>query len=194
MDRQRNDLNRETRFTFFFGRAALAWAYVEHTMFDWFTELTGLKEEMARSIFFSASSYRARSQMLRAVLQTPPDGVDERDAACLQALIKRADAYSQTRNNIAHGFSRRSSDEIERIVVAQARGTPESEIDTNQLMHVANNFADLSELFLDALVGYIGKTNPEWVREGTQYRYERVQERLNKLPVDPRKHEAAGNG
>lgn len=89
-----------------YGIAMAQWAYVELRLSQWFEELTGMSEDMARTIFFSARSFQGRSDMVDAAIRETErlELLHEPTRELLELAITKAVAYSGTRNAMAHGL------------------------------------------------------------------------------------------
>lgn len=89
----------------------MGWSYVEHRLFLWFWQLSGMSEKAARAVFFSAKAFRSRSEMLQALVRSGsfPRKITklityEASILYLKDALAKADTYSQFRNLLAHGL------------------------------------------------------------------------------------------
>jgi hypothetical protein len=78
-----------------------AWGRLEGALFDWFMWVTKMEEQIARAIYFSATSFNGRREMLQAV--PPLSSLDEPTEAFVKAAIKKAGQYASFRNRVTHG-------------------------------------------------------------------------------------------
>jgi hypothetical protein len=85
-----------------FGRLIAEWSAIERAFYTWFASVSGMKEGMARSIFYSGKSFNSRADMLEAAFgnqsNMPPLDLD-----FIKASLKKARAYSAFRNSVVHG-------------------------------------------------------------------------------------------
>lgn len=85
-----------------FGEAMAAWSLLEHALAQIFRNATGLTQKKANRIFFSVRTFGNRADLLAGALsayRAPRPVVD-----LLQAILKKANGYSGTRNKLAHNF------------------------------------------------------------------------------------------
>ena len=84
-----------------FGRALSEWSHVEEGLVEWFWACTKLDLGIATAVYYSANSFIARRDMLIAAIPFSP--FDEKTRQGIRLCAKRARAYSEFRNRIAHG-------------------------------------------------------------------------------------------
>lgn len=84
-----------------YGKVLAAWSHVEMMMFSLFNRLTGMEEETARAVFYSARSFTGRADMFAAIISTLEVSPAYRE--CLKKLLKVAREYSSFRNRVVHG-------------------------------------------------------------------------------------------
>jgi hypothetical protein len=103
----RDELQQRASFEFLhrYGYAMACWARVEQSMYHWFALLTGMSDEMSRSIFYSARGFIARAEMLEAAIGTDKKRTPAQ-ISFIKAAVKKARAYSIFRNTVAHGEPR----------------------------------------------------------------------------------------
>ncbi|MBR0768477.1 hypothetical protein JQ590_09540 [Bradyrhizobium diazoefficiens] len=84
-----------------FGKAMAAWARIEMGFYGWFEHVTGLDLRQAKPIYYSATSFKSRLDLIRAAM----DGVivDETEVIFLQEAFKLAQRCNSFRNKLAHG-------------------------------------------------------------------------------------------
>jgi hypothetical protein len=107
-----------TEFHFVYGCVLAAWGNVERGLFFWFAALTGMREDMARAIFYSSRSFNGRAEMLEAAIsvreqraeraekhnETPEKaGPKPIDIQLIKQALRRAWKYSEFRNSVTHG-------------------------------------------------------------------------------------------
>jgi hypothetical protein len=94
----------ENSFLQEFGRAFLAWAYIEDALCRWYGELEEKDEASARKIFFGKNNgFDKRSRLLRTTLQDKCKNAEPWQTL-LDAALRKADAYRPFRNTLAHGL------------------------------------------------------------------------------------------
>ena len=93
---------RATRDEFYktIGEAMAAWSAVEDGLFEWFKRCTGMQEQLARVVFYSARSFEGRRDMLEAAIPFSP--TDEKTRTAIRKCMLRAGQYAAFRNRIAH--------------------------------------------------------------------------------------------
>ena len=116
-----------------FGSALTQWARVEERVGNWFWYSTGLSEEMARAIFYSARNFNARADMLEAALRHAE--IETRGAKeFIKSAIHKAVSYSSFRNVLAHGEptfdAQATSPTFKQILLLQGKHTPPKAIET----------------------------------------------------------------
>jgi hypothetical protein len=84
-----------------FGITMAAWAMVEDGLCDWFKLCTGLHEQFARAVFYSARSFAGRRDMLVAAIRF--SSCNEKTQTGIRLCVKYARKYSEFRNRIGHG-------------------------------------------------------------------------------------------
>ena len=77
-----------------------AWSTVEDGLFEWFKRCTGMHEQLARAVFYSAKSFEGRRDMLNSAI--PFSSCDEKTREGIRKCVLRASQYVAFRNRIAH--------------------------------------------------------------------------------------------
>ena len=85
-----------------FGRLIAEWSAIERAFYTWFASVSGMKEGMARSIFYSGKSFNSRADMLEAAFGNQSN-MPPLDLEFVKASLKKARAYSAFRNSVVHG-------------------------------------------------------------------------------------------
>jgi hypothetical protein len=83
------------------GKTIASWSRVEDGLFEWFKQCTGMREQLARAVFYSSRSFEGRSDMLLAAI--PLSSCNEKMRTAIRLCVKRARQYSAFRNRISHG-------------------------------------------------------------------------------------------
>jgi hypothetical protein len=125
-----------------FGKVMSEWSKIERCLFYWFAYATLLDDAPARCIFYSANSFRARVDMLEAVVNL--NKLEENETAVIKAGIKRAVQWSAFRNKIAHG---EFSFDQQNIVQGKLppRAAKAKAISFEHLQRARRNFRELSD-------------------------------------------------
>jgi hypothetical protein len=89
----------------FFGHAMQQWSKLERSLCDWFQHATGMKDSMARAIFYSARGFAARIEMLESAIEHS-ERITAEQLTFLAEAIKKARQYTPFRNDIVHGEPR----------------------------------------------------------------------------------------
>jgi hypothetical protein len=84
-----------------FGKAMAAWARIEIGFYIWFEHIGAFDTRQARPIYYSATNFKSRMDLIRAAM----DGVtlDREEEEFINAAIKVAIGYNSFRNKLAHG-------------------------------------------------------------------------------------------
>jgi hypothetical protein len=167
-----------------YGETLLEWNYVEHRLFMWFWHLTGLDDEVARAIFFSATkSFQARSDLLSGVVGTCKfDGeVGEAARAFIKEAIVKAKSYMGLRNSLAHGLAIvQATEDGGKHTIVQGKHPihlhAETGITIESFYTASHNFEILAALISKAWYHYQGKHLPT---------LQECSEQLSRLPSAP---------
>jgi hypothetical protein len=140
-----------------YGKTLAAWSRVEEGLFEWFKRCTGLHEQFARAVFYSARSFAGRRDMLVAAI--PFSTCDEKTREGIRLCLKRARTYSEFRNRVTHGhpiFTYMLTPPQFVFVQGRVLSSPSDDkaATLNDLRIAADNFDRLAEL----LLGF----HPEW--------------------------------
>ena len=84
------------------GKTIEGWSYIESALCSLFIKVTQMYPPMARSVFYSAAGFRARTKMLRVALESV-NLTDEGMLDFWTSAIHKADKYSAFRNLVVHG-------------------------------------------------------------------------------------------
>lgn len=138
----------ESRFYVAYGRALSAWSYLESALGEMFIHLSGMRQLIGMSVFYSANSFAGRIDMLRACIdhaKTIPAGKE-----FLWKLAAKASNYSETRNRLAHDFHAVEMDRATRTVTRRVirRAMAKSEVTEEQMRWATQNFTHLGHLSL----------------------------------------------
>jgi hypothetical protein len=143
------------------GKTLAAWSAVEDGLFEWFKRCTGMHEQLARAVFYSARSFEGRRDMLNAAIPFSP--CNEKTRTGIRLCVARASAYVAFRNRISHGhllFARPNELEPPQHLFAEGRklSGPIDEkpnyVTLTDLKMAAINFGELT----DCILGF----HPEW--------------------------------
>lgn len=145
------------RFHLAYGIALSKWAAIEERMFLWFFFITGMKQDMARAIFYSARNFTARADMLSQAVAVCHLTEDEKEF--LRAATKKSHQFSAFRNSIVHGEPtfdvREGSPTYKQFIHLQGDKHPaiaaDSALTIQHLERSAARFSELSRLLGDVL-------------------------------------------
>jgi hypothetical protein len=145
-------------FHLHYGLTLAEWAKIEQRLFYWFEKLSQTNHVMARAIFYSAKSLKARLDMFQAALAVadPPPPV----RAFLEEMLTKIAGYSTFRNIIVHGEPvldpRDSSPTFGQFLLVQANklpyAAPSSSVTVDQLKIASANFAALGTIITRASI------------------------------------------
>jgi hypothetical protein len=167
-------------FVLAYGDAMVQWANIEVNLAVWFRRITLMPmPETAQAIFFSARSFQGRSDMFAAALDHVP--AESQDLAFLRDAHLKAVAYSNVRNEIAHGFAHPGSDSLAKSVDWNNPGA----IALSELRNVAVNFKKLAVMLIDSHEAMKPTSPPEQLAE--------LHERLRLLPNEACSSEPSRN-
>jgi hypothetical protein len=84
-----------------FGKAMAAWARIEIGFYTWFEHIGAFDLRQAKPIYYSATNFKSRMDLIRAAMAgvTLEDDEDQ----FINAAIKAAVRYNSFRNKLAHG-------------------------------------------------------------------------------------------
>lgn len=78
-----------------------AWAKLEKGFYAWFEHITLLDMRQAQPLYFAPTSFKARTNLIRAALKSNQLESDEQKF--IEKALGRADQYNSFRNKLAHG-------------------------------------------------------------------------------------------
>jgi hypothetical protein len=151
--------NAEKEFIDAFGRTLMQWGIIEQRLCFWFHRITGMNEKMARQVFYSVTSFSARSRVLRGVIQASdwhPYAKSFLETACSKAIT-----YDSFRNQIVHRETKfdgnSESKTFKRVILVEGKLAslndpldPEADLITVDELNIAcDNFRELSRLIMD---------------------------------------------
>ena len=84
-----------------FGKAMAAWAGIEAGLYGWFEHLTGLDLHQAKPIYYSATNFKSRLDLIRAAIAGVQAEKGEIDF--IEEAMKLAQPCNSFRNKLAHG-------------------------------------------------------------------------------------------
>lgn len=96
-----SELSEKDKSFLAFGKAMAAWASLESGFYAWFEHVTMLDTRIATPLYYSASNFKSRLDMLRAAMQSFQ--IEDEELKFIKEAIKRAIDYSGFRNKLAHG-------------------------------------------------------------------------------------------
>jgi len=135
------DLERD--FYHVYGKAMSSWAILEGMLAAYFHAITGMDSQIARSVFYSARSFRSRADLLGSVInhaKTTPDG-----KRAIELMVFKSISYSSVRNKLAHDGHIIRPDTPERvggIFIRSATGSEALSLEHIQL--ATQNFNNLA--------------------------------------------------
>jgi hypothetical protein len=148
-----------------YGTVLAEWANVERALFYWFWMLTGMKDAMARAVFYSGRSFNARADMLSAVIDTlhPPEkiGPMREDLFFIKAGLKKSWSYSGFRNHATHGLPLMNiTDDGLSFTLVQGDTVKKDDagISIDHLLNAAENYDILKQAMIDALPSHRQKS------------------------------------
>ncbi|MBR1236169.1 hypothetical protein [Bradyrhizobium sp. AUGA SZCCT0182] len=144
----RDEIQQRASFEFLhrYGFAMACWARVEQSMYHWFALLTGMPDDMSRSIFYSARGFIARAEMLEAAIGTDKKRT-QAQISFIKAAAKKARTYSTFRNTVAHGEPRLN---------AQTDGSLDDGADVIDAHYTLNQGKSLSSTEPPVTIGDLG--------------------------------------
>ena len=86
---------------FLFGKAMVAWARLESGFYGWFEHATLLDMRQAKPLYYSATNFKARLDLLRAAISGTK--LEAAEQEFIKAAIKLSIEYNTVRNKLAHG-------------------------------------------------------------------------------------------
>jgi hypothetical protein len=130
-----------------FGKAMAAWAALEMSFYIWFEHAMLLDMRQAKPLYYAATNFKARLDLLRAAISSTK--LEKEEQAFIEAAIKKAIKYSSFRNKLAHGeFT------LEGLLIeskhADYKAARSSAITQREIETAARNFSKLAELIADA--------------------------------------------
>jgi hypothetical protein len=163
-----------------YGLAMASWARLEGALVYWLMATTGMEERLARAIFFSASGFGARHDMLTASIPFSPLDGDVR--LFLKTACSKSRKYSGFRNRLAHNepvFNlRENSPSFKQYILVEGGNIgPEAEERAITVAHLAsatNNFRLLRRMMLDV--------HPTWRHPETSAT--ELREQVHRLPIE----------
>ena len=180
----------EREFMIAFGRVLAEWSYIETSLFGIFGLVTGLDEEMARSIFYSARSFNGRSDMLREALCIfGKNNANKVVVGAFNEALTKANQYNGFRNALAHNLPIATATEKgAEIVLVENKQMPENymknALNEKALVNAYVNFNRLQNL-TDLARGYVQHELLERLPE--------LREQLHMLPSVPSRKEPSRN-
>jgi hypothetical protein len=84
-----------------FGKAMAAWARIEIGFYIWFEHIGAFDTRQARPIYYSATNFKSRMDLIRAAMEGVK--LDREEEEFINAAIKVAIRYNSFRNKLAHG-------------------------------------------------------------------------------------------
>ncbi|WP_315742396.1 hypothetical protein [Bradyrhizobium sp. SZCCHNR1075] len=84
-----------------FGRAMAAWARIEVGFYTWFEHITAFDMRQAKPIYYSATNFKSRLDLLRAAIEGVQ--LDRAEETFIKAAMDVVIRYNSFRNKLAHG-------------------------------------------------------------------------------------------
>lgn len=138
-----------------FGRTLAAWAELEHSLALWFQEACGMTDPiLSDALFYSGRSFNTRADLLRAALAKGHMQAEWELVG--RAIVKRAMAYSATRNAIAHGVVLPDPDKERYVIGSRTELPSETSTTIDDLKQAEANFIRLETAIYDALGTKLG--------------------------------------
>jgi hypothetical protein len=152
----------EERFYVAYGRAMAAWSYLEGSLGELFSRLSGMAQPLARDVFYSAKSFSGRADMVRACIphaKTIPEGRE-----FMTKLVLRSLDYSDVRNRLAHDEHHvevwtDGESMVTRPVIR--RVSTEATLDEDEISRAAANFGAMANLTMTAIQSEMLPKAPE---------------------------------
>ena len=144
-----------------FGKAMAAWASLEKGLYGWFEHITLIDMRQAQRLYFTATSFKAGTDLIRAAQDVYHVEDDENEF--LKAALGVATHYSSFRNKLAHGeFT------FEGLIIeskhADRSAAEKNAITHPQLEKAAACFQELATLLWkarDIALGFMPEDEPE---------------------------------
>ncbi|MFT4279494.1 MAG: hypothetical protein QM576_24365 [Rhodopseudomonas sp.] len=84
-----------------FGKAMAAWARIEVGFYCWFEHIGGFDLRQAKPIYYSATNFKSRMDLIRAAMAGVT--LEEDEETFIRRAMKLAETYNSFRNKLAHG-------------------------------------------------------------------------------------------
>jgi hypothetical protein len=126
-----------------FGKAMAAWAKVEVGFYVWFEHISDIDLRQAKPIYYSATSFKSRMDLVRGAIEGHAPTSDEQ--IFIDQAMKLAIPYNSFRNKLAHGEFTLDGLIIEgkHVDRKQARAKAISLVELSKFTVRFNEFADL---------------------------------------------------
>jgi hypothetical protein len=139
------------------GEFMAEWAGIERGLFAWFAGISGMTDQMSRSVFYSARSFNGRGDMLEDAIEHDKKHTPE-EIAFIKAGLKKAWNYSGFRNSAVHGevILNVGNEEVFYSIIQgyDFQQVPARPILIDELTAATENFAALKQCLLFARPEY----------------------------------------
>jgi hypothetical protein len=162
-----------------FGHAMAAWARIEVGFYTWFEHITAFDLHQAKPIYYSATSFKSRMDLIRAAMVGVT--LERGEGAFINAAISLAIGYNSFRNKLAHGEFTFDGLLVEGKHVDRKRARAEaiSEKELLRFANLADDFAELLNRSRDVALGFDDEDEPSITLE-------QFTDRVKALPRSPR--------
>jgi hypothetical protein len=153
-----------------FGKAMAAWARLEAGFYGWFEHITLLDLKQAKPLYYSATNFKSRTDLLRAAIVGTRLESAEQDF--IEEAVKVAVQYNSFRNKLAHGEFTLEGLIIESKHADRAKAK-EKAIGLPQLAVYTDRFNILANLLWqarDLAVGFDDESDPDATLETCKQR------------------------
>jgi hypothetical protein len=162
-----------------FGKAMAAWAMVEVGFYIWFEHIADLNTPQAKPIYYAATAFKARLDLIRGAIDGNELPAAER--TFIDEAMKLANPYSAFRNKLAHGEFTIDGLIIEGKHADRRRALAEaiSPVELKTFTERFNAFADLLYRGRDLALGFEDHDDGELTLEGCTARIVDMRRELN---------------
>jgi hypothetical protein len=144
-----------------FGKAMAAWARIEVGFYTWFEHITAFDLRQAKPVYYSATNFKSRMDMIRGAIEGVTLETDE--AEFIRAAMDLAVRYNSFRNKLAHGEFTFDGLLVEgkHVDRRKARAEAISEKELNTFANIANEFAEILYKARDLALGFSDENEPD---------------------------------
>jgi len=137
-----------------FGKAMAAWARIEIGFYTWFEHIGAFDLRQAKPIYYSATNFKSRMDLIRAAMEGVTLEHDEDEF--IRAAMKVAVSYNSFRNKLAHGEFTFDGLLVEgkHVDRRKARAEAISAAELQAFANLANEFSTILYAARDVALGF----------------------------------------